>query len=161
MQQRISFAICAFSSENLVRLALGELGSTTGGLQTVLLALLHARITSQETSLLQIAAQFGVGLAQGAGDTVTDSASLAGEATAVYVNNNVELANGIGNAEGLVNDELHGLKTEVLVDVSAVNGNNAATGIEANSSNGLLSSTGSVEIGFSTCIHSHLPPISR
>ena len=39
MQQRISFAICAFSSENLVRLALGELGSTTGGFQTVLLLL--------------------------------------------------------------------------------------------------------------------------
>ena len=57
-------------------LALGELGSTTGGLQTVLLTLLHARVTGQEASLLDRGLQIQINLHQSTGDAVTDGASL-------------------------------------------------------------------------------------
>ena len=143
MQQRISFANCSFSSENLVRLALGELGSTTGGLQTVLLALLHARITSQETSLLQIAAKFGVGLAQGAGDTVTDSASLASEATAVYVNQNV-ITSHLGQGQGLTDGHLQRFIAEVVFDITIVDDDLAFTSNQTNAGHSGLAAANSV-----------------
>ena len=47
----------------------------------------------------------------------------------------------------------YGLKAEVIINVAAIDGDNARTGNDANASNGLLSSAGSVEIGLSTCIH--------
>ena len=56
--------------------ALAELGSATGGLQTVLLTLLHTRITGQETGSLQGGAVLGVDLQQGAGDTVVSMSTL-------------------------------------------------------------------------------------
>ena len=55
-------------------LTLGELGSATGSLQTVLLALLHTRIAGQETGLLQNGAVILAGQQQSAGHTVTQSA---------------------------------------------------------------------------------------
>ena len=72
------------------RLALGELRRTTGSLQAVLLALLHTRIAGEEASLLQGSAQLGISLAQGAGDAVTDSTSLAGNAAAADIHQNVK-----------------------------------------------------------------------
>ena len=138
--------------------SLADLRSTTSALESVLLSLLHTRITSKEASLLK---EGLVGLICGEKSTsnaVTDRTCLTGEATAVNVYNNVELANGIGNAEGLVNDKLHGVKTKVIADISAVDGNCAGTGVEANSCNGLLSSACSIEIRLSPCIHSLLPP---
>ena len=89
---------------------------------------------------------------------MTDSACLTGETAAVYVSNDVKLTNGFGNTEGLVNDELEGIKTKVIVNISAVDGDSAGTGVKANSCNGLLSSTCSVEIRFSTGIQSTNPP---
>ena len=89
---------------------------------------------------------------------MADSACLTGETAAVNVCNDVKLTNGLSNTEGLVNDELEGLKTKVIVNISAVDGDNAGTGVKANSCNGLLSSTCAVEIRLCTCIQSNLPP---
>ena len=141
-------------------LSLRELRCTTSALESVLLSLLHTRITSKEASLLE---EGLVGLICGkecTSNTVTDCTCLAGEATAVYVNNYVELANSVGNAEGLVNDELHGLKTEVLVDAAAVDGDLAGAGVEANASDRLLSAAGAVEVGLCTSIHSSMTFLS-
>src|SRR5699024_12396939 len=54
-----------------------ELRSATGCFETVLFALLHARVAREETGLLDGILQFLIGLHQRAGDAVADCASLA------------------------------------------------------------------------------------
>ena len=81
---------------------------------------------------------------------MTDSTCLTGDTAALNVSNDVELAHGIGDAEGLVNDELKGLKAEVLVNVTAVYSDVTGSGIKANAGYRALSSAGSVEIRLST-----------
>ena len=138
------------------RLSLGELRSTSCALESVLLSFLHSGVTSKETSLLKSGL---VGLVSGKKSTsnaVTDRTCLTGEAATVYVSNDVELAFSLGNAEGLVYDELEGLKTKVIVNVSAVDGDSTGTGVETNSCYRLLSSACAVEIGLCTSIHNSL-----
>ena len=101
------------------RLSLGELGSATCGLQTVLLSFLHSGVAGQETGGLQGSAVLGVDGQQGAGDAVTDSAGLAGNAAAGDGDNDVNLAQHVGGDQGLTDDQLQGLQTEVVVDVAA------------------------------------------
>ena len=84
---------------------------------------------------------------------MTNCACLTGDTATVYVSNDVELAGSAGYAEGLVNDELKGLETEVLVDILAVDSDLTVTGIYSYTSNGLLSSTSAVEVGLCTCIY--------
>ena len=49
-----------------------------------------------------------------------------------------------------------GLKTEIIVNVLAVYGDNTGTGIKTNACNGLLSSARAIEIRLNTGIHSSL-----
>ena len=81
---------------------------------------------------------------------MTDSAGLAGNTAAGHVGDDVELTGGAGNAEGLVDDELQGLETEVLIDGTAVDGDLAAAGVQTNAGDGLLSAAGAVEVGLCT-----------
>ena len=107
-------------------LSLGELRSATGCFQTVLLSLLHSGVAGQETGGLQSGAILGVHLQQGAGDAVADGAGLAGHAAAGDGGNDVHLAQQVGGVQGLTNDQLQGLQTKVIVDVTAVDGDAAA-----------------------------------
>ena len=132
--------------------ALGELRSATSTLQTVLLSFLHTRIASQEASSLQCGLVSLVSSDESTGQTVADSASLTGETTAVYASDDVELTLGTGGSEGLVDDQLEGVKTEVLVNVTTIDGDYARTGNDANACDRLLTSAGSVKIGFCTGI---------
>ncbi len=141
-------------------LSLGELRSATSGLETVLLSLLHTRVAGQEAGGLEGGAILGIGSEQSAGNAVTDSAGLAGDAAAGDVGNDIELTDSAGNTEGLVNDELHGLQTEVIIDGTAVNGDLAGTGVEADASDGLLSAAGAVEVGLCTGIHNSVSFLS-
>ena len=134
--------------------ALGELRSATSTLQTVLLSLLHSGVTSEEACLLEKGLVSLISGKERTSYAVTDSTCLTGEAAAANVCNDIELAGGLGYAEGLVNDILKSFKTKIVVYVSAVDGNNAGTGIKTNSSYGLLSTACSVEIRLSTCIQS-------
>ena len=84
-----------------VKSALAELRSTTGGLQTVLLTLLHTRIAGEQTGSLQGGTVLLVGQQQGAGHTVTDGAGLAGHAAAGDGSNDIHLAQGVGGSQGL------------------------------------------------------------
>ena len=83
---------------------------------------------------------------------MTDCTCLTGDTAAVYVSYDVELANSTGCAEGLVDDELESLESKVLVNVLAIDGYIAVTGVNSYASNGFLSSTCSVEVGLCTCI---------
>ena len=84
---------------------------------------------------------------------MADCASLTGDTATVYGGDDVKLALGSGNAEGLVNEELECFKTEICVDILAVDCNNACTGNDSYTSNGFLSSTSAVKIGLLACIH--------
>ena len=102
--------------------ALGELRCATSCFETVLLALLHTRIAGQEAGLLQDGAVLGVHQQQGTADAVAQGAGLAGHAAALDGGNDVHLAQGIGGVQGLTDDHLQSLQTEVLVDAAAVDG---------------------------------------
>ena len=82
---------------------------------------------------------------------MADCSCLSGKTTTVYECDDVKLTSGLGYAEGLVNDELECLKTEILVNVLLVDGNSACAGNYANTGNALLSSTCTVEVGLKTC----------
>ena len=127
-------------------LTLRELRSTSCSFETVLLSFLHSGVTSEEAFLLEESSELGVSLEECSGKTVSDSTCLTCNAAACNCADDVELVSSIGNAEGLTNDELQGLKAKVVVDISAVDGNLTGTWINSNSCNGVLSSACSVVI---------------
>ena len=141
------------------RLSLGELGSATGGLQTVLLSLLHSGVAGQEAGGLQGCAVLSVDAEESAGNAMTDSAGLAGNAAALDGADDVNLADGVGADQGLTNDELQGIETEVVVDVTAVDDDGAgAVLVNANAGDGRLTSAGAVLILSLAFVHDLLPP---
>ena len=77
---------------------------------------------------------------------MTDRARLTGHAAAGDSADDVELLAGAGEFEGLTNDQLEGLETEVIVDVSVVDGDLTGACIETNSRYRRLSSAGAVKI---------------
>lgn len=58
---------------------------------------------------------------------MTDSARLTCNSAARNCADNVELADSIGKIKRLTNDKLKRFKTEVIVDISSVNGNVTVT----------------------------------
>ena len=137
--------------------ALGELGRATGGLQTVLLALLHTRIAGEETGLLEDGTVVGIDEQQSAGNAVAQSAGLTGHTAALDGGDDIDLTEGLGRGEGLTDDHLEGLETEILVDVAAVDGDGAGAVLkEMHAGNGGLSAAGAVEVRLLGLIHSSL-----
>ena len=59
---------------------------------------------------------------------MSDSACLAGESATLNGNDYIVLVNVLCSNKGLTNDNLEGLKTEVLIDVSLVDSDCALTG---------------------------------
>ena len=153
----------SISKFEIEKLSLAELGSATGGFEAVLLAFLHSGVAGQETGGLQGSAVALIDQQQGAGDAVADGAGLAGNAAAGNGGLDVNLADGAGGDQGLTDDELQGIQTEVVVDITAVDGDRAgAVGDEVNAGNGGLSAAGAVHIGLLALIGCHisLPPLS-
>ena len=141
------------------RLSLGELGGAAGCFETVLFALLHSGVTGKEAGLLKGRTVLLVDAQKGSGDAMTDGAGLAGNAAAEDGNYNVEAAGGSGELQGLTDDELKGIETEIIVDVTVVDGDlTGSVGEEANSCDGGLSAAGAVEVRLFGLIHYPLPP---
>ena len=140
-------------------LALGELGSTTCGLQTVLLSILHSGVAGHEASGLQSGAELVVQDHQSAGDAVSDSAGLAGNAATGDGDRDVDLAQHVSGDQGLTDDQLQGVQAEVLIDVPTVDDDGAgAVLINANTGHGGLPAAGAVGILLLALVHSSLPP---
>ena len=90
---------------------------------------------------------------------MTDSASLAGNTAASNGDNDVNLAQHVGSDQGLTDDQLQGLQTEVVVDVAAVDDDGAgAVLVNANAGNGGLTTAGAVKLLLLALVHSKLPP---
>ena len=77
---------------------------------------------------------------------MADGAGLAGNAAARNRAHNVELAEGVCKVERLTDNQLEGLKAEIVVDVTAVDGDRAGAGVEPDAGNGLFPSAGTVKI---------------
>ena len=119
----------------------------------------HTRIAGQETGLLQGGAILLVDAQQGAGDAVTQGAGLAGDAAAGDGGHHVELADGVGQHQGLTGDQLQGLQAEIIVDVTAVDGDGAGAAlIQANAGDGGLATAGALLILSLALVHTLLPP---
>ena len=74
-----------------------------------------------------------VSLEQRSGKAVSDCACLAGKAAALDRCDNIELALCAGGAVGLVDNQLQRFKTEIVVDIASIDGNNAGAGNNADS----------------------------
>ena len=132
-----------------ISLSLGELRCATGTFETVFLSFLHSRVSGQEACLLESRTERLIVLEESSGKTVTDGTGLAGNATALDADDDVELLGEAEQLEGLTDDDLQGLKTEVIVDVSFVDGDLTGTRINANAGNGAFSAASAViEITF-------------
>ena len=125
------------------RLSLGELGSATGCFETVFLPLLHPGVTGQEACLLEDRTIIGIDIEKSTGDTVTDSTGLTGIAAAVNINEDVKLAEGVGELEGSTNDHLEGFISKVIVEISLVDDDFAGAGNETYTGNGAFTPAGS------------------
>ena len=108
---------------------------------------------------LQGGAVLLVGQQQSAGHTVTDGAGLAGDAAAGDGGHDVHLAQLLGGDQGLTDQELQGLQAEVIVDVTAVDGDGtSAVGEQMHAGHGGLPTAGAIEIRLLALIHDRLPP---
>ena len=72
------------------------------------------RIAGQQTGFLQQRTEVSVHFQEGTGDTVTDSASLAGNTAAHYVSAYIIFAQGFGSFQRLANYQFQGLQAEVF-----------------------------------------------
>lgn len=114
-------------------LSLGELRCTASALETVFLSFGHSRVSGQEACLLECGAKLCIILKECSGDTVADSTCLAGHAAAVDAADDVELFAGACKSERLADDELEGLKAEIIVNLSVVDDDLAGAGIKTDS----------------------------
>ena len=142
-----------------MKLSLGELWSTSCGFETVLLSFLHSGVAGHEAGGLQRSAVLRVQGDQSAGNAVADSTGLTGYAAAGDGDDNVNLAQQIGGDQRLTDDQLQGVQTEILVDVTAVDDDGTgAVLVNANTGNGGLTTAGAVKILLLALVHSKLPP---
>ena len=90
---------------------------------------------------------------------MTDSAGLAGNAAACDGDNDVDLAQHVSGDQGLTDDQLQGLQTEVIVDVAAIEDDGTgAVLVNTNTGNGGLTTASAVKILLLALVDSKLPP---
>ena len=88
---------------------------------------------------------------------MADSASLTGNTAAGNADDDVILALEAQQDQRRADDQLQGLQTEVVVDVTVIDGDLASALINANAGNGILTTTSAVEIRFGF-VDVRLPP---
>ena len=112
-------------------------------MQTVLFAFLSAGVAGEEAGCLQSGLVAFVGDDERTGDAVANRACLTGETAALHVDDDVELAGGGGELQGLIYDVLQGVESEVFVQGPLVDDDAAAAvGDEPDASDCLLSAAG-------------------
>ena len=102
--------------------SLRELRCSTGRFEAVFLTLLHTRIPGKEPGLLEDGTVILTDQQQSAGDAVTDGAGLAGYAATGDGAFHIELALNAQHAQRLADNDFQSLQTEVIIEVTAVDG---------------------------------------
>src|SRR5215207_3659899 len=109
-------------------LALAELEALARASQTVLLALLHPRVGSEEAVLLESLAQLEVVAAERARDAEPDRAGLAVDATAGDRGEHVEALAGLGQHQRPAHVHAQLLGREELLELTVVHRDDARAG---------------------------------
>lgn len=123
-------------------LALGELEASASAALTIFLAFNHARIAGEIPVGAKRSIVGLIDLAKRAGDTVAASAGLTIGATALNVDQNVELVLAGSHHEGLTNHHRMFALNEILGKVFSVNNDFAGAFAQKHASYGRLPSTG-------------------
>ena len=89
---------------------------------------------------------------------MADCTGLSRYAAACHTADNVELLVGLGEHQRLTHDQLEGLETEIIVDVTIVDRHLAGALVQAHTGDGALSSASSVKIR-RFLVHSSVPPL--
>jgi len=126
-------------------LALGELRTLAGLVQTDLLTLDGTGVSGQEAGFAKRAMKLVVIGIQGTGDTVTNGASLTGGATTTDGDLDVDLVAHCGNVQRLAYNHAGGLTTEVLIQGAVVYHDIAAAGGDEHTSSGAFAASGSIK----------------
>ncbi len=129
----------------IILLTFAELEAFTSLGLTGFLTLNHTRVAHQQALSLQCRTVLGVVLAQGAGDSHSQSLSLAGDSTAIEVGLDIPFTLSINNLESLIDDELQRTSGEIFLIISIVDGDFTATRLHINAGNSGLSSTYGVD----------------
>src|ERR1700754_4484265 len=127
-----------------IGLAFRELEALARALLAVLLALLGARVARHQARVLERGAEVCVELHERARDAVAHRARLARGAAARDVDDDVELARGVGEGQGLAYDHAQRLIGEVHVEVLAVDADFARAGPKVDARGRSLAPPGSV-----------------
>jgi len=136
------------------QLAFGELEPLTSALLTVLLALVTARIASEEARLLEALAQLTVELDQGASDSKTDRIGLTRDSTTMGEDQNIELVGHLRDEQGLTHRDTPGFGREILLEGTSVDRNVALSGPEEHTGDRLFAAAGSKMLLNLRCWHS-------
>lgn len=125
-------------------LALAELLCTAGLAKTNLLTFDFTSVAGNEAGAGKNGLEACIVVDQGAGDAVTDCTSLTGFAAAMNVDHDVEGFDVFGQFKRLHDDHAAGFTMEVLIQWTAVDGDNAGTTLDENTSYGALAATSAV-----------------
>ena len=79
---------------------------------------------------------------------MTDRAGLAGDTAAGDSAHDVKFSERIGQGQRLANDELKGLKAEIIVDIAAIDRDRAGTRIKSYTRNRLFAAARAIELRF-------------
>src|SRR5260221_7789504 len=126
------------------RLALRELEAAAGFRAAVLLTLDGTAVAGQEAFMLQGTAQAWLVIGQGLADAMTDRTGLAGETAADHRANDIELADAIDDAEGLVDDHPQHRTGEIGRHVATIDGDLAAARLNPDAGDGVLALAGGI-----------------
>jgi hypothetical protein len=126
------------------RSALAELEAAAGLGLAVLLAFHGARVTRQEPSDLQDAAQFRLVILQGPADAMANSAGLTGQSATGDGAEHVKLVVAIGYQERLGQQHAQDRACEILDDLLAVDDDLALARLDPDARGGFLAATGGV-----------------
>src|SRR5262245_53190560 len=118
--------------EPSISLTLAKLESLTRARQTVLLPFLDPGIGRQQSILLELLAQLGVELHQGAGNAEPHGTRLPIDATTVYGRENVELLPGLGQQQRTTNLRAQRVCREVTIELAVIDSNGALAWAEEN-----------------------------
>ena len=125
-------------------LALAELLGAAGLAKANLLTFDFASIASDETGVRKNTLEAFIVVDQGAGDTVTDSASLTRFTAADDVDHNVKRFDIFGELQRLHDDHAARFTLEVLVERTAIDNDLARAALNEDASDGALATAGAV-----------------
>ncbi len=109
-------------------LSFAELWRSSGGFESVFLPLFHSRIPGQVAGFFENGPIVFIYLQQGSGDAVTDGTGLTGVSAAFDIDEDIVLSISACRYQRLPYDYFQSFKSEIIINISFINGNLARSG---------------------------------